>query len=141
MFNLTMAWGVSGAKASLSKAPGRGFNQAYGHLGATYGYQSSLIYFPAADVSLAVASNIETDNQVQPTDVACHAYHAVLAALYGWPEPTCTYTPNGYFGGTCDCGNSYYCSRSLFGSKRCVKGGTWGRHGDQSLADCQASCK
>lgn len=45
-FNLSEGWGVSaGAPAD--------YNRAYGHLGATYGYQSIVLYFPAADLRCA----------------------------------------------------------------------------------------
>ena len=37
---------------------------AYGHLGATYGYQTILAYMPALDVSIAIGSNLENDDQV-----------------------------------------------------------------------------
>lgn len=65
-FNLSDGYGVSAGKA-------KNYNTAYGHLGATYGYQSIVAYFPAADVSLAIASNIETDDQV--------TWHAILHML------------------------------------------------------------
>ena len=95
-FDLTSTW--------TTNTHGSGdYNRAYGHLGATYGYQSVVAYFPEMDLSLAVASNIETDKQVQPSDVSCHAYNAVLAALRNEPELACTYVPTGYFGGKCNC--------------------------------------
>merc|ERR1712070_1048903 len=44
---------------------------AYGHLGATYGFQSSMSYHPHLDFAMAVATNIERDQQDQPADVMC----------------------------------------------------------------------
>ena len=95
-FNLT-THGLSGAD---EEGP---YYHAYGHLGATYGYDSLLAYFPGADVSLAVASDIETDTQVQPADTMCFAYAAVLADLTQTEEPSCTYTAGSYHGGKCEC--------------------------------------
>ena len=42
--------------------------KAYGHLGATYGYDSIYAYAPELDISIAVATNIETMDQTQPAD-------------------------------------------------------------------------
>ena len=53
----------------ISGRPSTGpYRTSYGHLGATYGYQSILAYYPGADVAISVASNIEQDEQ------APHAY-------------------------------------------------------------------
>ncbi|KAL3931254.1 MAG: hypothetical protein SGPRY_001200 [Prymnesium sp.] len=43
---------------------------AYGHLGATYGYQSLLVYVPTLQLSFAIGTNIERDFQDQPSDVS-----------------------------------------------------------------------
>ena len=94
-FNLTRPWGA---------AEGAAENVAYGHLGATYGYQSILAYFPDPDVSISIASDIETDDQIQPADGLCLAYNAVLAAVRNTSEPACRYVHTGYYGGRCDCG-------------------------------------
>jgi len=59
-FNLSHHTGVEGPKGI-----------AYGHLGATYGYQSIVAYFPALDFSLAIGTNTETDYQSQPSDAMC----------------------------------------------------------------------
>jgi len=124
-FNLSRSWGVSTGE-------GKDYNEAYGHLGATYGYQSIVLYFPAADLVIATASNIETDNQVQPSDTACLAYNTVLAAIHNWTTPTCKFVTSGYYGGVCDCGNNYRCS---WLTKKCVSG-----RGELSKADCEATC-
>lgn len=42
---------------------------AYGHLGATYGYQSVLVYIPSLELSIAIGTNLERDRQDQPQDV------------------------------------------------------------------------
>ena len=55
--------------------------EAVGHLGATYGFQSQLVYFPALKFAMAVATNIETPHQSQPKDALCFAYNAVAALL------------------------------------------------------------
>jgi len=33
---------------------------AYGHLGATYGYQSVVVYIPSLTLSVAIGTNIES---------------------------------------------------------------------------------
>lgn len=124
-FNLSRGWGPSRTSP---------FNTAYGHLGATYGYQSIVIYFPAADLSIAVASNIETDSQVQPSDVVCIAYNAILATLSNSTEPSCAFNHSGYYGGVCDCGNDYHCNPL---TKTCER--SPGK-GHLSKSDCEALC-
>lgn len=75
---------------------------AYGHLGATYGYQSVVAYMPKLQLSLAIATNIERDEQDQPADVFCHVYNTAKAVLQGTAVPTCTFSP-GYWSGGCRC--------------------------------------
>ena len=87
-------------------------------MGATYGYDSFVAYWPAVDVAIAVflrrfslhisllyvindppqvASNIETEYQVQPTDAVCHTIRAVFAQLDGAETaPTCSFERSGY---------------------------------------------
>jgi CubicO group peptidase (beta-lactamase class C family) len=55
------------------------YGRAYGHAGSTYGYQSGVAYFPGLEVSIAVATNIETDSQTQLLDALCQAYNAVYS--------------------------------------------------------------
>lgn len=90
-FNLAMVTGQKGD-----------YGIAYGHLGATYGYQSIAAYFPKLGVSMSVASNIETDNQAQPMDTMCFAYNAVAGALLN-RTISCTFQSSGYYGGGCKC--------------------------------------
>jgi len=78
------------------------YGKAYGHLGATYGYQSISGYFPALNITLAIATNIETDDQVQPSDTFCLAYNAIAGAMLN-QNITCTFSAHGYYGGTCKC--------------------------------------
>ena len=98
-FDLTRTW----TGDSHASGDDKDYNRAYGHLGATYGYQSIVLYFPAVDLSLSVASNMETDNQVQPSDVACLAYNVLLSELLNETEQSCTYVPSAYYGGSCHC--------------------------------------
>jgi len=80
--------------------PGK-YGIAYGHLGATYGYQSVTAYFPALNFVLTVASNIERDYQEQPADTMCHAYNAA-AGLFLNRTISCTFGGGSYYGG-CKC--------------------------------------
>ncbi|CAE8630245.1 unnamed protein product, partial [Polarella glacialis] len=74
----------------------------YGHLGATYGYQSIAGYFPELNIAMAIATNIETDTQAQPADAFCLAYNAVAGAALG-KNFSCSFDAAGYFGGSCKC--------------------------------------
>merc|ERR1712224_721355 len=77
------------------------YGKAYGHLGATYGYQSLAGFFPAINASMSIATNIETDHQSQPMDAFCDAYNAVVGLLLN-TSFTCKFESTGYFGG-CKC--------------------------------------
>eukprot|EP00937_MAST-01D_sp_MAST-1D-sp2_P002466 g2466.t1 len=90
-FNLARDTGQDGA-----------YGDAYGHLGATYGYQSQLVYFPKLEFALTVATNIETNTQGQPKDALCFAYNAV-ASLMLQQDIQCTYAPSSYYGSGCNC--------------------------------------
>jgi len=63
---------------------------AYGHLGATYGYQSIMAYLSGFDIALVVATNIETQDQLQPADAFCFAYQAI-AGLYTSKDLNCSF--------------------------------------------------
>lgn len=78
------------------------YGRGYGHLGATYGYQSVAGYFPALNVSVVIATNIETDNQVQPADTFCHTYNTIAAVMLD-QNITCDFQTGGYYGGVCKC--------------------------------------
>lgn len=90
-FNLDANTGQSGA-----------YGEGYGHLGATYGYNSISAYFPALNITVSVATNIETDNQVQPADALCFAYNAIAGAMLN-QSLTCTFKSGGFYGGLCKC--------------------------------------
>ena len=109
---------------------------AYGHLGATYGYQSVLAYFPGIDASLAVATNIETDNQAQPASAACIAYNVLLAELTGRDTSRCAYHAREYFG-RCDCGAHWRCDAQRGMCVRAVEGFPLGT---LSKSDCEQLC-
>jgi CubicO group peptidase (beta-lactamase class C family) len=78
------------------------YGDAYGHLGATYGYQSQMVYFPQLQFVLTVATNIETNTQGQPKDALCFAYNAV-ASLLLQQDIVCTYAASSYYGSGCNC--------------------------------------
>ena len=109
---------------------------AYGHLGATYGYQSVLAYFPGIDASLAVATNIETDNQAQPASAACLAYNALLTAHTGHENSRCAYRTREYFG-RCDCGANWRCDMQR---RMCVWAEEGFPLGTLSQSDCERLC-
>jgi CubicO group peptidase (beta-lactamase class C family) len=90
-FNLTRDTGQSGELAA-----------AVGHLGATYGFQSQLLYFPKLEFALAVATNIETDAQTQPKDAVCFAYNGIAGVLLG-KDVNCTFAAAGYYRSGCKC--------------------------------------
>lgn len=83
-----------------------GGEEAYGHVGDTYGYQSQTTYFPAHDFVLTVGTNIETFSQAQPSDATCRAYHAIMAVLSGAPPPSCRIEVPTRFIGQCVCESS-----------------------------------
>jgi len=74
----------------------------YGHLGATYGYQSIVGFFPELNISIALATNIETDKQVQTPDALCFSYNAVAGLILN-KTFHCTFKTMGYYGGRCKC--------------------------------------
>lgn len=93
-FNLTRHTGQTGK-----------YGTAVGHLGATYGYDSILAYMPGADFSVAVASNMENDDQIHPADAFCSVYNEVKNRLTG-ERTKCKFIPGGYYTGGCKCTDS-----------------------------------
>jgi len=87
--------GITGCKGKLQIA--------YGHLGATYGYDSIYAYNPELDLSIAIATNIESETQTQPSDAFCHVFNRIKNFLLGEPVETCSYESYGYYGGVCNC--------------------------------------
>lgn len=94
-FNLTN-FGLSGHASGP-------YTAAYGHLGATYGYDSLVAYWPGLDAALAVGTGVETDYQELPRAVLCEAFAAVEAHISGKAEAKCAYRASGYWGGKCVC--------------------------------------
>jgi len=81
------------------------YGLAYGHLGATYGFNSLMMFAPALNLSLAVATNLETDRQTHTGESACFAYNAVAGEILG-QEITCTMPTeheNVGWGKSCSC--------------------------------------
>ena len=81
------------------------YGESYGHIGATYGYDSMLAYYPALDVTIAIGTNMENDDQTHPSDTLCVLYGAVYNHLTSSTD-VCTYTMKGYYGGECKCTSS-----------------------------------
>jgi CubicO group peptidase (beta-lactamase class C family) len=78
------------------------YGEAYGHLGATYGFQSQLVYFPGLQFVLTVATNIESNSQTQPKDALCFAYNTIAGKMLG-QDIKCTFAPSSYYGSGCNC--------------------------------------
>ena len=78
------------------------YGKSYGHIGATYGYDSMLSYHPALDVTIAIGTNMENDDQTHPSDTLCVLYGAIYNHLTNSTD-SCTYTMRGYYGGECKC--------------------------------------
>lgn len=79
------------------------YARCYGHLGATYGYDSIFGYAPALDLGISIATNIETETQTQPSDAFCGVYNRVKNYILDETVQNCTYTTDHYYGGTCKC--------------------------------------
>lgn len=92
--------GLMGITGGSRKSP---YSTAYGHLGATYGYDSVFAYNPALDAGIAIGTNIETASQTQPSDAFCGVYNRVKNYLLQERVETCTYSTAGYYGGQCKC--------------------------------------
>ena len=75
---------------------------AYGHLGATYDYQSIVAYFPKLGATIAVATALETDDQQQPADALCLSYNKAIDVLLDL-DHNCTYVVGDYYSGGCKC--------------------------------------
>ena len=118
------------------------YGTLWGHLGATYGYNSMVQYNAALNVSIAVATNVESDYQAQPNDAFCSAYNAVRQLVLGLPEAAgnCTYLATGYYG-KCVCATTKYtCSKREHHGQveaRCEAS----YFGNESYADCSATCQ
>ena len=78
-------------------------HSAYALCSATYGYDSIFAYNPTLDLGIAVASNIETLLQTQPSDTFCGVFNRVKNFMNQEPIETCTYTTGSFYGGKCTC--------------------------------------
>lgn len=78
------------------------YGRAYGHFGASYGYQSIAAYFPEIQAVITVASDLETDIQEHPALALCFAYNGVLALMFD-RKIRCRKTGGDYWGGGCTC--------------------------------------
>ena len=77
--------------------------EAYGHLGDTYGFTSTITYFPQRNVAISVATNLE-QGQIMPSIVNCLSYNRLLDELNGRDAPrACTYVSESYYNFGCRC--------------------------------------
>ena len=130
-FNLSHRTGVAQPKG-----------RCYGHLGATYGFQSILAHLPFYNFTLAVASNIEINHQSQPAAALCRAFNGARALLEGRAVPNCTYDDEGYYSGGCRCSDMPPTPAPAPAGYRCYHGKCYQSHSSTSSSqDCQASCK
>ena len=102
------------------------------------GYNSIVEYNAALNVSLAVATNVETDYQAQPSDAFCLAYNKVKQLLLGQPAEAanCSYIADGYYG-KCVCATTrYHCAQGSGSHKRCYPSAK----GSLTYEECSATC-
>jgi CubicO group peptidase (beta-lactamase class C family) len=99
-FNLSFVTGLPATGRAGESPYSQGV--AFGHLGATYGFQSVVAFFPAFNMSIAVATNIERDDQEQPSAALCGVFNTVRALILGVPVPVCSFSMVDYKG-TCTC--------------------------------------
>ena len=93
--NLTQKTGEAAARS--------GYGTAYGHKGATYGYQSLVAFMPGLGFALAVATNLELDLQQQPSDIFCGVYNRLRNVILNEPLESCTFVGNSYDSSNCNC--------------------------------------
>ena len=67
-----------------------------GHLGATYGWNSVVQFTPGLNISISVATNVESMEQAQPSDAYCVAYNRVRQIMLGEKIEDCVYDASGY---------------------------------------------
>jgi hypothetical protein len=134
----------TGQPAGRYADPKHDYGSAFGHLGATYGYNSIVAFVPGLNLSIAVGTNVESDYQAQPSDVFCSAFNRVKQLVLDEPEEAanCTYDPAGYFG-SCICTTTKYaCVPHQSGSGESMRCEPVGWHNATSgYADCKSSCK
>lgn len=97
------AYGLAAHNLGMRSGQMKGdYSVGYGHLGATYGYQSITAYFPKLNIVVASASNIEINTQAQPALAMCYAYNAAASIILG-RDIQCRHTPASYYSGSCIC--------------------------------------
>lgn len=112
------------------------YGTCWGHLGATYGWNSVVQFMPGLNISMAIGTNVESDQQAQPSDAFCVAYNRVKQIILDEPRSDCVYDGTDYFG-NCICpGNKYYCHRSSYGAECRIS-----YHANLTYESCEASCK
>lgn len=112
------------------------YGTCWGHLGATYGWNSVVQYMPTLNISISVATNVESNFQAQPSDAFCVAYNRVKQIVMNETRSDCTYDASGYFG-SCLCpGNKYKCEKGEFGVQ-CVLS----YYGTQDFDTCSKTCE
>jgi hypothetical protein len=84
------------------------YAHSYGHVGATYGWDSIMSYHPELNLSIAVASNIERQLQEHPAETLCLVYNRLRGLITHpkWAPANCSYESSGYYGGTCTCSDA-----------------------------------
>jgi len=114
---------------------------AVGHMGATYGYQSVAIYSLPMNFSIAVASNIETDMQVQPNEALCLVFNAVKNMLLGEEDASCSDAGGSYYKGACACNDTVPATAFLCSSDPAGGGGCYGVQNGTAGATDKATCE
>jgi hypothetical protein len=88
-------------------------------------------------MSIAVASNIETSHQAQPSALLCKVYNRIKNWLLDEPVDDCEYAASGYFG-KCSCASEaikYKCD-TVLGHKICLPSA----NATLNHTDCAATC-
>jgi len=123
------------------KPPAVDEGTCWGHLGATYGWNSVAFFTPGNNISLSVGTNTETDEQAGPSDAYCIAYNRVrqiIARAEGrqkTPIEDCKYVADGYFG-TCVCPNTrFICRHGHHGSECEISA-----FGTETYEECSSTC-
>jgi len=117
-------------------SPDVDYGTCWGHLGATYGWNSVVQFTPGLNVSISVATNVESMEQAQPSDAYCVAYNRVRQIMLGQKIEDCVYDASGYFG-QCVCPNNKYRCIERHGGKECHLS----YYANQSFGDCNKECQ
>lgn len=78
------------------------YSRAWGHMGATFGYQSISSYFPALNFALAITTDLENDQQAHPALALCFSYNRIAAHMLNM-QIRCQRAEGTYWGGGCKC--------------------------------------